>query len=54
MKGSDDPKIIAALAEALANRHRKVKEAALQALADKKGENVTQILRGAAGDTPLN
>ena len=47
---SDDPKSIAALAEALADRHRKVKAAALQALADKKGENVTQILRRGLND----
>jgi HEAT repeat protein len=50
LEDSDDPESIAVLAEALADRHRKVKEAALQALADKKGENVTQMLRRGLND----
>ena len=38
------------MAEALTDRDRKVKEAALRALAEKKGENVTQMLRRGLND----
>src|SRR5262245_29477293 len=50
MEDSDDPKSIAALAEALTDQNRKVKEAALRALTDKKGSNVTQMLRRGLND----
>jgi len=50
MADSDDPKSIAALGEALTDQNRKVKEAALQALADKKGATVTQMLRRGLND----
>jgi hypothetical protein len=45
MADSDDSKSIAALGEALSDQNRKVKAAALQLLAEKRGENVTEILR---------
>ena len=38
------------MAEALTDRNRKVKEAALKALAKKKGENVTEMLRRGLND----
>jgi len=50
MADSDDPKSIAALGEALTDQNRKVKEAALQVLADKKGANVTEMLRRGLND----
>jgi HEAT repeat protein len=50
MADSDDPKSIAALGEALKDQNRKVKEAALQALAHKKGANVMQMLRRGLND----
>jgi hypothetical protein len=50
MEDSDDPKSIAALGEALTDKNREVKEAAFQALADKKGANVTEILRRGLND----
>jgi hypothetical protein len=50
MEDSDDPKSIAALGEALNDQNKKVKEAALQALAGKKGANVTQMLRRGLND----
>jgi HEAT repeats len=50
MGDSDDPKSIAALGEALHHQNRKVKEAALQALADKKGADVNQMLRRGLND----
>jgi hypothetical protein len=50
MEDSDDPKTIAALGDALADQDREVKEAALQVLADKKGANVTQMLRRGLSD----
>jgi HEAT repeat protein len=50
MEDFDGARGIAALAGALADRDRKVKEAALRALADKKGENVTQMLRRGLND----
>jgi hypothetical protein len=51
MEDSDDPKTIAALGEALTDPNREVKEAALGALADKKGETVTQMLRQGLKDS---
>ena len=50
MEDSDDPKSIAALGEALNDQNRKVKEAALRVLADKKGANVTEMLRRGLND----
>lgn len=50
LEDSDDPKSIATLGEALADQNRAVKEAALQALADKKGANVTQMMRRGLND----
>jgi hypothetical protein len=50
MEDSDDPKSIAALGEALNDQNRKVKEAALRVLANKKAANVTQILRRGLND----
>jgi hypothetical protein len=50
MEDSDDLKSIAALGEALNDQNRKVKEAALRVLADKKGANVTQMLRRGLND----
>jgi HEAT repeats len=50
MEDSDDPRSIAALGEALTDQNRKVKEAALRALSDKKGANVTQMLRRGLND----
>jgi HEAT repeats len=50
MEDSDDPKSIAALGEALNDQNRRVKEAALRVLADKKGTNVTQMLRRGLND----
>jgi HEAT repeats len=50
MEDSDDPKSIAALGEALNDQNRKVKEAALRVLADKKGANITQMLRRGLND----
>jgi hypothetical protein len=51
MEDSDDPKSIAALGEALIDRERKVKEAALQALAQTKGTNVTEMLSRGLNDS---
>ena len=50
MEDSDDPKSVAALGEALTDQNRKVKEAALRALAHKKGASITQFLRRALND----
>jgi HEAT repeat protein len=50
MEDSDDPKSIAALGEALTDKNREVKEAAFQALTDKKGANVTEMLRRGLND----
>jgi hypothetical protein len=50
MEDSDDPKSIAALGKALNDQNGKVKEAALRVLADKKGANVTQMLRRGLND----
>lgn len=50
LEDSDDPKSVAALGEALADQNRAVKDAALQALTDKKGANVTQMLRRGLND----
>lgn len=51
IEDSDDPKSIAALGEALTDPQRKVKEAALKALAHKKAANVTQTLRRGLNDS---
>jgi hypothetical protein len=50
MEDSDDPRNIAALGEALNDQNRKVKEAALRMLADKKGANVTPMVRRGLND----
>jgi len=50
MEDSDDPKSVAALGEALTDQNRKVKEAALRALTDKKGASITQLLRRGLND----
>jgi HEAT repeats/HEAT repeat len=50
MADTDDPKSIAALGDALTDQNRKVKEAALRVLADKKGPNITQMLRRGLND----
>ena len=50
MADSDDPNSIAALGEALTDKNRKVKEAALRMLADKKGANVTPMVRRGLND----
>jgi len=50
MENSNDPKSIGALGEALNDQNRKVKEAALRVLADKKGANVTEILKRGLND----
>jgi Family of unknown function (DUF5691) len=50
MDDTDDPKSIVALGEAFTDQNKKVKEAALQALADKKGANITEILRRGLND----
>lgn len=48
---SDDPKSIAALGEALIDEHRKVKTAALRALAHKAGAAATEMLRYGLDDS---
>jgi hypothetical protein len=50
MEDSDDPKSIAALGEALSDQNRRVKEAALQALANKKEAAATELLRRGLND----
>jgi hypothetical protein len=50
MEDSDDPRNIAALGEALNDQNRKVKEAALRMLADKKGVDVTPMVRRGLND----
>jgi hypothetical protein len=50
MEDSDDPKSIAALGEALTDQNRKVKEAALRALAHKNGSAATDMLRRGLND----
>jgi HEAT repeat protein len=50
MADSDDPKSIAALGDALTHRDSRVKEAAFQALEDKKEPNVTEMLRRSLND----
>ena len=50
MEDSHDPKSIAALGEWLTDQHRKVKGAALRALAAKKAADVTETLRQALAD----
>lgn len=50
MEDSNDPKSVAALGEALTDQNREVKDAALGALADKKRENVTRMLRRGLND----
>jgi len=50
MADADDPKSIAALGDALTDQNRKVKEAALRVLADKKGPNITHMLRRGLND----
>jgi hypothetical protein len=51
MEESDDAKSIAALGEALTDRHPKVKQAALTVLAAKKGGDVTEMLRRGLNDS---
>ncbi len=51
MEDADHPESIAALAEALTDGHRKIKTAALRALAHKKGAAVTQVLRRGLNDS---
>jgi hypothetical protein len=50
LEDKNDPKSIAALAEMLSDPSREVKEAALQALADKEGANVTQLIQRGLND----
>jgi hypothetical protein len=50
LEDKNDPKSIAALADMLSDPSREVKEAALQALADKEGTNVTQLIQRALND----
>ena len=50
LEEKNDPKSIAALADLLSDPSREVKEAALQALADKEGANVTQLIRRGLND----
>jgi hypothetical protein len=51
IEDSNDPKTITALEEALTDQHRKVKEAALQALAGNRGGSVTEMLRRGLNDS---
>lgn len=50
LEEKNDPKSTAALAEMLSDPSREVKEAALQALADKEGANVTQLIQRGLND----
>jgi hypothetical protein len=50
LEDKNDPKSIAALADMFSDPSREVKEAALQALADKEGSNVTQLIRRGLND----
>ena len=50
LEDKNDPKSIAALAEMLSDPSPEVKDAALQALADKEGSNVTQLIRRGLND----
>jgi hypothetical protein len=50
LEDKNDPKSIAALAEMLSDPSPEVKDAALHALADKEGSNVTQLIRRGLND----
>lgn len=50
LEEKNDPKSIAALGEMLSDPSREIKDAALQALADKEGSNVTQLIRRGLSD----
>lgn len=50
MEGAGDSKTIAALEKALADPNSEVKEAALEALSERKGANVTAIIRRGLND----
>jgi hypothetical protein len=50
LEDKNDPKSIAALADMLSDPSREVKDAALEALADKEGTNVTQLIQRGLND----
>ena len=50
MENSNDPKTLTALGNALADPNSEVKEAALEALSERKGANVTEIIRRGLND----
>jgi hypothetical protein len=50
LEESNDPKSVGALADMFSDPSREVKEAALQALADKQGNSVTQLIRRGLND----
>ena len=50
MENSNDPKTLTALGNALADPNSEVKEAALEALSERKGANVTAIIRRGLND----
>ncbi len=50
MENLNDTKTITALGNALADPNREVKDAALQALAERKGANVTEMIRRGMAD----
>jgi len=50
LEDKNDPKSIAALADMLSDPSREVKDAALEALADKAGATVTQLIRRGLND----
>lgn len=50
MEKSNDTKSLTALGNALADPNREVREAALQALSERKGANVTEMLRRGLAD----
>lgn len=50
LEDKNDPKSIAALADMLSDPNREVKDAALEALADKEGTNVTQLIQRGLND----
>ena len=50
LEEKNDPKSVSALADMFSDPSREVKESALQALADKEGANVTQLIRRGLND----